>query len=135
MTFKTRILDLSQTSPELNQSKKHKLVLVGAHQGWLQHECFGMHMMTWSILVTITLGVLQISSLTKRKSFECNQENIEVLEEYIKYYIVVSQRSKVWVDWIFRLWLCGMQGWEKKHFGHLSTNGKITCFLIIKEVK
>jgi hypothetical protein len=32
MTFKTRVLDSSQTSPELNQPNKCKLVLVDAHQ-------------------------------------------------------------------------------------------------------
>jgi hypothetical protein len=58
MTFKTRVLNSSETSPELNQPKKCKLVLVDAHQGWLKHECFAMHMMTWPILVTITPGVL-----------------------------------------------------------------------------
>jgi hypothetical protein len=59
MTFKTRVLDSSQTSPELNQPKKCKLVLVDAHQGQLKHKCLAMHMMTWPILVTITPGVLQ----------------------------------------------------------------------------
>jgi hypothetical protein len=36
------------------------------------------------------LYVCKISSLSKRKSFEGNKENIEVLEAYIKYLIVVS---------------------------------------------
>jgi hypothetical protein len=33
MAFKTRVLDLSQTSQELNQPKKCKPILVDAHQG------------------------------------------------------------------------------------------------------
>ena len=32
---------------------------------------------------------------SSRESFEGNQENIEVLEAYTKYWIVVSQRSKI----------------------------------------
>jgi hypothetical protein len=36
---------------------------------------------------------VKISSLSKRKSFEGNKENIEVLEGYTKYWIMVSQRS------------------------------------------
>jgi hypothetical protein len=32
MAFKTRAFDSSQTSPELNQPRKCKLVLVDAHQ-------------------------------------------------------------------------------------------------------
>jgi hypothetical protein len=74
-------------------------------------------------------------SLTKWKSFEGYKENIELLEAYTKCWIVVSQRSKVWANWIFWFGLCGMQGWEKKYIGHMSTIGKITCFLVIKEAK
>jgi hypothetical protein len=36
------------------------------------------------------LYVCKISSLSKIKSFEGNKENIEVLEAYIKYWIMVS---------------------------------------------
>jgi hypothetical protein len=32
MTFKTRVLDSSQTPPELNEPRKCKLVLIDAHQ-------------------------------------------------------------------------------------------------------
>jgi hypothetical protein len=60
MTFKTWVLDSSQTSPELNQSMNINFVLVDAHQSWLKHECFVMHMMTWPVLVTITSGVLHV---------------------------------------------------------------------------
>jgi hypothetical protein len=32
IAFKTRVLDLSQTSLELNQPRKYKIILVDAHQ-------------------------------------------------------------------------------------------------------
>jgi hypothetical protein len=48
---------------------------------------------------------------------------------------MVSQRSKIWVDWIFGLRLHRMQSWEKEHIGHMSTIEKIICVLVIKEAK
>jgi hypothetical protein len=39
--------------------------------------------------------MFKISSLTKRKSFEGNKENIKVLKAYTRCWIVVSQRCKL----------------------------------------
>jgi hypothetical protein len=43
----------------------------------------------------VMFSVCKILSLTKRKLFKGNKENIEVLEAYIKCWFVVSQRGKV----------------------------------------
>jgi hypothetical protein len=43
----------------------------------------------------VMFSVCKISSLTKRKSFEGNKENIEVLEAHTKCWLVISQTSKV----------------------------------------
>jgi hypothetical protein len=45
--------------------------------------------------LNVMFSVCKISSLTKRKLFEGNKENIKVLEAYTKCWFVVSQRSKV----------------------------------------
>ena len=43
----------------------------------------------------VMFSVCKIPNLTKRKSFEGNKENIEVLEAYTNCWFVVSQRCKV----------------------------------------